>query len=214
MPRVSAAHLERRRRQILDAATACFARDGFHRATMQDVVREARLSPGAIYRYFASKDDIIEAITAERHEGERAAMLAASAVGGVSGLRALARELFASLARPDERRSRRVAVQMWAEALRNPRIHRVARQGVDGPRRALAVLVREAQRRGDVPTMLDPDAGARAMIALFQGFVLQQALDPRVDVDGYVATIELVLDAISGARRPRGCRTRSARTRR
>jgi AcrR family transcriptional regulator len=50
MPKVSRAHLDARRRQILDAAAACFAQQGFHRTTMQDVVRRARLSPGAIYR--------------------------------------------------------------------------------------------------------------------------------------------------------------------
>ncbi|TML76063.1 MAG: helix-turn-helix transcriptional regulator, partial [Actinobacteria bacterium] len=37
MPRVSDEHLDARRRQIIDAAIVCFARDGFHRATMQDV---------------------------------------------------------------------------------------------------------------------------------------------------------------------------------
>ena len=59
MPKVTQAHLEARRQQILDAAFGCFARQGFHQTTMQDICREAELSPGAVYRYFDSKEAII-----------------------------------------------------------------------------------------------------------------------------------------------------------
>ena len=52
----------RRRREILDAALFCFRRRGFHQATMQEICAEAGLSPGALYRYFNSKADIIAAI--------------------------------------------------------------------------------------------------------------------------------------------------------
>src|SRR2546426_5003620 len=107
MPKVSEEHLDARRRQIVDAAIVCFARDGFHRATMQDICREAQLSPGAIYRYFASKDEIIEAIADERHAREAGFMSQAQEVGGAEGLRALGRASFSSLADPDERRRRR-----------------------------------------------------------------------------------------------------------
>jgi TetR/AcrR family transcriptional regulator, transcriptional repressor of aconitase len=62
MPRVSQEHLDARRRQIIDAARRCFVRNGFHATSMQDVLAEARLSAGAVYRYFPGKDDIIAAI--------------------------------------------------------------------------------------------------------------------------------------------------------
>jgi AcrR family transcriptional regulator len=55
MPKVTEAHLEARRSQILDAAWTCFARKGYHQATMQDICKESGLSPGAIYRYSAKK---------------------------------------------------------------------------------------------------------------------------------------------------------------
>ncbi|MEO8286609.1 MAG: TetR/AcrR family transcriptional regulator [Chloroflexota bacterium] len=53
---------EERRNQILEAATAVFARLGFHKARMEDISEEARLSKGALYWYFRSKDAIIDAL--------------------------------------------------------------------------------------------------------------------------------------------------------
>ena len=81
MPRVSAAYLEERRAHVLASAARCFAREGFHRATMQDVVRESGLSPGALYRYFASKEELVAAIAEERHAAESAALDAARGRG-------------------------------------------------------------------------------------------------------------------------------------
>lgn len=65
MARVSQAHLDARRRQILDAAALCFARNGFHATSMQDVLKEADLSAGAVYRYFSGKEELIAAIVSE-----------------------------------------------------------------------------------------------------------------------------------------------------
>src|SRR5690606_20597809 len=62
MPKVMPEYLELRRQQILDAAAACFSRRGFHPTTMQDICKEAELSPGAVYRYFPSKESIIQAM--------------------------------------------------------------------------------------------------------------------------------------------------------
>src|SRR3954454_5960724 len=65
MPKVTEEHVDARRRQILSAALRCFAREGFHRATMQDIFREADLSPGAVYTYFKGKDELVLAIIVE-----------------------------------------------------------------------------------------------------------------------------------------------------
>src|SRR5881227_3749765 len=69
MPRVSDDHLERRRQQILDAARTCFIRKGFHLTSMQDVFAESGLSAGAVYRYFKSKKEIIDAIANQKVGG-------------------------------------------------------------------------------------------------------------------------------------------------
>jgi len=53
---------EERRSQILEAAMAVFARQGFDQARMDDIAQEAGLSKGALYLYYKSKDAIISAI--------------------------------------------------------------------------------------------------------------------------------------------------------
>lgn len=196
MPKVSQSHRDARRTQILDAATICFARTGFHQTTMQDIVRQAELSPGAIYLYFSSKDEIITALADERHRSEQ--MVIAQAEGdeiqGILGL--LAQEFFGKLQRPEEQVRRRLGIQIWAESLLNDRILGLMRRGVDEPRRLLAERVRSAQLRGDLPAQLDPDASARVMIALFHGFILQQAWDEQLSIEPYLATVQVMLQAL------------------
>ena len=58
-----------RRTQILDAALVCFAKRGFHPASMHDISAEAGISVGLIYRYFENKDAVISAM-ADRHKQE------------------------------------------------------------------------------------------------------------------------------------------------
>jgi AcrR family transcriptional regulator len=53
---------EMRQQQILDAAKKVFSVKGFRSATMEDIAREAELSPGALYTYFNKKDDLFASL--------------------------------------------------------------------------------------------------------------------------------------------------------
>ncbi len=207
MPKVSAEHQAARRRQILDAALDCFARHGFHGTTMQQIVRRSKLSPGAIYGYFPSKQAIVEAIADERHAGERAIFSrAASSASLRAALSELSRSFLGRLESPLEQRQRKVGVQLWGEALRDPRVMRIVERGVAEPLEQLTALLKKARERGEIPRALDPEALARLLIAAFHGFVLQQAWDPDVDLGRYTSTLETVLDGLvsraSSSRRP------------
>jgi AcrR family transcriptional regulator len=194
MPKVSQSYLNARRAQILDAAITCFSRQGFHRTTMQDIVAQSKLSPGAIYNYFASKEAIIEAIANERHARERAFMTEAQKQSDVVGaLKHIGDAFFSQLNDPKERRRRRVSIQLWAEAQRNPRILKLVRRGIDQPRALLSALIARGQRRKEIPRELDPDATARFMIALFHGFVLQLDSDSRAAVEPFVKLLNVCL---------------------
>jgi TetR/AcrR family transcriptional regulator, transcriptional repressor of aconitase len=204
MPRLGAARAAARRRQIIDAALACFARTGFHKTTMADVVRQSGLSPGAIYCHFAGKDDIILAVVTERHRREAALLQAAAAEKSfAAALERLIGDIVGLLATPEERAWRRLAVQLWAESLHDRRLLAKVRNGVDTPRAVLAGLIETARQRGELPAALDPEAAARLLIAFFQGLVLQLSWEPEIDIAGCVDALRtlLHLDAKSLARR-------------
>ena len=57
-----------RRRQVLEAAAACFRQHGFHGASMAQISRVAGMSVGHIYHYFDNKEAIISAIVQEHLE--------------------------------------------------------------------------------------------------------------------------------------------------
>jgi AcrR family transcriptional regulator len=58
---------EDRREQIIDAALRVFAQKGFARATNSEIAREAgNMTPGLIYYYFKSKEDLLKVVLQER----------------------------------------------------------------------------------------------------------------------------------------------------
>ena len=58
--------VEDRREQIIDAAMRVFAQKGFSRATNKDIAHEAGITPGLIYHYFTSKEDLLMAVIEAR----------------------------------------------------------------------------------------------------------------------------------------------------
>lgn len=54
---------ERRRQQIIVAAKRVFSDRGFNKATMEDIAREAELSPGTLYLYFKNKDELYASLS-------------------------------------------------------------------------------------------------------------------------------------------------------
>lgn len=89
--------VERRRHNILDAATRFFARNGFHAADMQQLADELGIGKGTLYRYFATKEALFLATTEEVMTRMREQINAAIARAGDDGLAAIARAVAAYL---------------------------------------------------------------------------------------------------------------------
>ncbi|SPM39442.1 transcriptional regulator [Mycobacterium numidiamassiliense] len=119
MPKVTSEYRAERRAHIMAAARRCFVRDGFHAASMQDLVEEAGMSSGAMYRYFASKDAVIEAIAVDNLD-QVVAVLARAIGDGASPQAAIAAVLEFVTMRHGDDGFAAIAVLVWSEALRNP----------------------------------------------------------------------------------------------
>jgi len=183
MPKITQTQRDARRQQILDAALRCFSRDGFHTTTTAGIVRESGVSQGTLYLYFATKDDIVVALADDRHQGEAFLnALAQREQDPIRGLLSLIELHGKGLTDPGRVDARRVGVQGWGEALRNPRIRSTVVEGVTIVREAIVRLIERGQRTGQIRPEVDPDAVARTLIATFQGLVLQFAWGEPIDL--------------------------------
>ena len=195
MPKVTAAHRAARRRQILDAAYTCFARKGFHETSMRDIYAEARLSPGAVYHYFRSKDEIVEAIITPDYQRNMALLEAVTQhADPLAALDGLTTFFFQVLDDGARHGAPRVNVEGWAEMLRNPRIMAFLQPSFARYAALLAQICAQAQERGEIDSALDPLAVAQVYLSFYFGLELQKAWDPQVDVWTYVTVIKALLN--------------------
>jgi TetR/AcrR family transcriptional regulator, transcriptional repressor of aconitase len=189
MPKVSEEHLAARRRQILDAALVCFSRSGFHQTSMQQIFEESGLSPGAVYRYFKGKEEIVRAIAEQTLRGFGATLEA-----GPRGQPAeLLERMFDAIDAVELRDQRlRLALQVWGEAMVNPGLAAFCREAIDGLRQRVA-----AELDCD-----DPQATARVLVALAQGSVVQRDLyGERFDAREFRAAALALVSQPDGASR-------------
>jgi AcrR family transcriptional regulator len=194
MPRVSQAHLDARRRQILDAARRCFVRNGFHATSMQDVLGEANLSAGAVYRYFRGKDEIIAAIASEAVAEIAGALNTALDASDPPPLDEVLGAAFLAIRRVDaEQGVAKLAVQVWGEAVRSPALAEILKGEIRRVRASLARLVRIYQDRGLMAADVPPEQVARVLVSLLPGFVFQHALLGDVDPEAFRAGLRTLL---------------------
>src|ERR1044072_8418020 len=125
-PVARAERAEFRKNQVLEAAKRRFRQIGFHSTSMAEIAQEAGMSVGHIYRYFPSKESLIEGIVLQDLEQQLARMtevldqnpddmLAALATGSDRGMEMML----------DNERTA-LMLEIAAEAVRNPKVRAFA----------------------------------------------------------------------------------------
>jgi len=182
-----------RRELIVAAAERAFVRHGFHAATMNQVADEAGMSAGNLYRYFPSKEALVEGMCA-RDQRERAAAFDILVGRGdlLATLAAMLREHL--LDKPREKAA--MMVEITAEAARNPRIAAMTLAIDADVRRGLAELVEGAKAKGEAAASLDPEFAARVVFTLVSGLFKRRALEPDFNSEAEAAMTMGVLKAL------------------
>jgi TetR/AcrR family transcriptional regulator, transcriptional repressor of aconitase len=196
MPKVSQQHRDARREQILAAARRCFLRDGFHATSMQDLFAEAGLSAGAVYSYFASKDDVIVAIAEQnmRSVTDMIDVIAAERPGQPVG--AVLADVMEILRGQDEQDGlSKLTVIVWSEAVRNPSLAARLTALLAQLHASLAEVIQ--QTRGSLPGDVPADVLAVTLLSLVPGYLLQLALLGPAAVDGVPDAVRALCPADS-----------------
>ena len=130
MPKLKPEELESRRQEIIDAARTCFLRNGFHRTTTDEICRQASITPGGLYHYFAGKDEIIAAVIQQQaNEVVGRIRQVLDTAGGMRPAFGEIAQLFIETMRdPNIDDVVRLEIEIWAEALKNPKLGAVSRE--------------------------------------------------------------------------------------
>ena len=164
------------RQRVIDAAINCFARHGFHGASMQQICAEAAMSPGALYRYFPSKVSIIAAIAeAERQQHLSFFEHLAEAEDPVEALASIGLDkLEQILGKP----TAMLAAEVMAEAVRNPDVCDMFYRNQVEARSHVVAALRRGQASGTVDPALDVETACQLIMAMGDGLKVHQNLDP------------------------------------
>ena len=205
MPKVSQEHLDARKEQIVMAAMVCFAENGVHPTTIQDICHQANLSAGAVYRYFKSKEEIVAAVAETGREmiddtlreAEQAqdplAVLDAMVVA-FAGLFSPGHTFYRRLGdKVTPETLRRMNLMLRAEALRNPQVMAILAANYNRLQARVTEMVAAAQEAGQIRPGLDPTSLAQALNSHFIGLETQLAYNPELDVDAYVRNVRAML---------------------
>lgn len=200
MPKISDAHRAARRRQILDAARRCFARNGFHATSMQDIFREAGLSAGAVYRYFPGKNAIIATIAEETVSQVLAEI---DEIARVDPLPPLEETIERVLTVVDNHTgpegTARIGLQVWGESMRDPALAALVSDIYRSMRSRFVDVARRAQATGQAPADADPaDLGA-VLFGLVPAYIVQRLLLGDVSPRSYQAGVRALLRSGSPA---------------
>ena len=143
---------------------------------MADIIAESGLSNGAIYRYFASKEEIVIAVCEQGTEVLPRALTAEAVAGFLEHVRTLAR---------DTNHARLVA-QIYAEAAVSPPLAAVVQRQLAAMRAAIAALVPDSQR---------PRAEqiAEGFVALCNSYSQQLAIRGDLDPAPFTAALTAII---------------------
>lgn len=166
---------------------------------MQEICSEADMSPGALYRYFPSKESIIEAIS-EAQQQQDAEMLSVM-LDNPSVIDGFVEASMAHIRKVHEDGTAGLFTEVRAEAMRNDTVRTGCERSMHQVREALRDYLQKAVDRGDIRPRVDLDSLLTVMMALGEGLVLNDLPGQGIPFDKIET---LMRSAVISNLRPRG----------
>jgi AcrR family transcriptional regulator len=191
MPKISKEQKISRKKQIMQAAIICAARKGFHQTSMRDICREAKMSIGAVYNYYRSKEEILAAIT---KEGRQAKRLMLEGLRECLSARESFQELFGYFFLVYKNGSFKtygsVDLETYCEAMRNKKVRKIMQEEYEALANPLVKLIQYWQRKKEIRKDIDPPYLVNYLISLSVGIKIHLLVQPELSADAFEDVIQ------------------------
>jgi AcrR family transcriptional regulator len=169
---------------------------------MHEICQEAAMSPGALYRYFRSKDEIIQAIADADRDRNRAILTqGCDGVGFIDRTVQIALTFLREMARPG---AAALLAEVMSECLRNSAIGNRFRENERECRAFFRQSMEEAVASGEIEAVADFDATMSCLMATGEGLVFRLAFDPSLTIDQVEPVLRLMALALFKPAAPSG----------
>jgi AcrR family transcriptional regulator len=166
MPRVVPEYKEEARTRILSAANQVFGEKGYRQATMDDVAKKLGVSKGALYLYFASKEELFAEIC--RSEPQAFKEILYSCFGENKHPLDSAGEFFDKMLKRYGSESG-LSFEIFSEASHNPALRKILKRTQDDYAKTLLNYLEEGRKLGFIDTELDLAPLTYALVGLWNG---------------------------------------------
>lgn len=184
-PKVPQAYLDARRIEIIEAARKCFLEKGFHNTTMQDIYTATNLSPGAVYNYFSSKEEIVIASIKRYTDWSISSLESLISENPDESFIKYFQFLFSSITQNDIAKDFSVSLDFYSEATRNSSIRETMIKSMNATGLKLIEPVKRKQRAGMINSRLDPLSIAHVMVGMVFASAVHKMLEPDFNMENF-----------------------------
>jgi AcrR family transcriptional regulator len=179
------------RAALLGAAADAFTRVGYEAATVDAITEAAGFSRGAFYSNFDSKDELFVSLIESRIGARLQEIAAAFQEGNTATERIRSGGRFLDSIAAQDRQWCLLYLEFWGRAVRDSNLRRRFADQYEAWRTGIAQIIETQSEELGVVLDASPHELASALIALFEGHVLQRLIDPKGLEEGFFTRLLL-----------------------
>jgi AcrR family transcriptional regulator len=186
-----------RRAQMIEAAAAVLARQGYEGTSMKEIAAEAGVSSGLLHYYFGTKDELLGAIVRHLHD-----LLLREWRDTLSDVEDPLDRIAQGMRQAAEKYRAQpefwqLLFDLYVVGLKNPVIHERLREMMTEVIGQFADEVRRVNASLPVPSPIDPEDVATVVLASIDGIALVSSITGRSGDGAYRALLALMLAYVS-----------------